>query len=392
MSDELASSADDIEEHNAYLAPDVARTRLSLSNAFRVSTLELGSHHPYDGMNAYRTTLGRCCVRIALAGSVVLGAQGIAGTSHAQSQAELREARTTFQAGLALEAAGDWKGALVKFREVAGIKTTPQVLFHIGRCLEHLGRWNESVGTYRMAVDQATQAKAKDVLQQADEARKSLEARIPRIRILRGKGAMGAVVSLDGVELGGASIGTDMPVDPGAHKLTATVGGEERFSTETIVKEGGIATVTIDIEDTKAAPTPTPQPKPTPTEPTEVGPSSRTGYIFLGAGATSILVGGMFVMLRNDTIDKLDQECVNDHCPASLESTSNRGKIYAMAANGFLGVGVISAAIGTVILAQGSKEKPAANPAEKPATSETKVMLSAGGPGGPAGATVWGSF
>ena len=341
-------------------------------------------------MNGYRKQLGRCLVRVALAAGLASGVVGVAAHAHAQepTRAELREARVTFQAGLALEVGGDWKGALVKFREVAGIKSTPQVLFHIARCLENLGRWTEALGTYRMTVDQAERAKIKDVLAQADEARQSLEARIPKIRIERGRGAAGAVISLDGVELGATSIGKDMPIDPGSHKLVATIDGAERFASDVVVKEGGVEAVTIDIDAPKAD-VPKPPPPTPPPPPSEVGPSQRTGYVFLGAGATSILVGGMFVMLRNDTIDQLDEECVAEHCPASMESTSNRGKVYAMAANGFLGVGVISAAIGTVILMQDQEPE---RPATKSARTERNVTLSAGGPSGPAGATLWGSF
>ncbi|MFW5741146.1 MAG: tetratricopeptide repeat protein, partial [Myxococcota bacterium] len=134
----------------------------------------------------------RIIARACFASALALSCFGVTDLAQAgPSQAELREARATFRAALALEAAGDFKAALVKFREVAEVRQTSQVMFHIAVCLEKLGRWTEALGTYRMAIDRATEEGAEDVVSSADEARKSLEARMPKIQVVRGKGAAG---------------------------------------------------------------------------------------------------------------------------------------------------------------------------------------------------------
>jgi hypothetical protein len=325
--------------------------------------------------------------RLALVGGVACAVVGVTDTAAAQpSDKELREARATFQAGLALEAAGDFKNALVKFREVAAVRQTPNVTYHIAVCLEQLGRWTEALGTYRMTIDSAREEGAQNVAEQADEARQKLEARMPRLQLLRGKGAAGAVVELDGVRIGAASFGVEMPADPGGHRVVATIDGKTVFSQTVVLKEGRLETVTISAKVDEPPPPPTPpveNPKPSP-----IGPSQRTGYIFLGAGVTSLVVGGMFVKLRNDTIDQLESQCMGTRCDPSLEDTSDRGKIYMMAANAFLGVGVISAGIGTVVLMQSNGKS--ASPSE-PVPAPASVGVSLGGPKGP-GATLWGKF
>src|SRR5262249_4863896 len=51
---------------------------------------------------------------------------------HAQpARGELDQARETYRTALALETAGDWAGALAKMRDVAAVKLTPQVRFHL---------------------------------------------------------------------------------------------------------------------------------------------------------------------------------------------------------------------------------------------------------------------
>lgn len=336
-------------------------------------------------VSKHRLLLG-FIARLALVGGVAGAVLGVTERAAAQpSNQELREARATFQAGLALEAAGDFKNALVKFREVASVRQTPNVTYHIAVCLEQLGRWTEALGTYRMTIDSAREEGADNVAEQADQARQKLEARMPKLQIVRGKGAAGAVVELDGVRIGAASFGVEMPADPGGHRVVASIDDKEVFSRTVVLKEGRLETVTISVEkDEPPPPPPVENPKPA-----QIGPSQRTGYIFLGAGVTSLVVGGMFVKLRNDTIDQLESQCMGTRCDPSLEDTSDRGKIYMMAANAFLGAGVISAGIGTVVLLQSNGDSTApSEPAPAPAPS---VGVSLGGPKGP-GATLWGKF
>src|SRR5689334_12765207 len=81
--------------------------------------------------------------------------------AHAQDQATLSHARERFREGLALEAAGDWQRALATFKEVALVKSTPQVRFHIGQCEEKTGDYVQALGSYRLALAEAREAKAK---------------------------------------------------------------------------------------------------------------------------------------------------------------------------------------------------------------------------------------
>ncbi|HOT12236.1 MAG TPA: hypothetical protein PK710_20835, partial [Polyangiaceae bacterium] len=63
-----------------------------------------------------RQALARLLVSVAVASTAIFAQEPIFA---APTAAEIKEARALFQAGLALEAAGDYKNALTKFHEVA---------------------------------------------------------------------------------------------------------------------------------------------------------------------------------------------------------------------------------------------------------------------------------
>ena len=79
------------------------------------------------------------------------------------SKSAIDRARAQFQQGLALETAGDWTGALDLFQQVALVKLTPQVRFHIGLCEEHLGHLVAALGDYELAAHEADEAKVAEV-------------------------------------------------------------------------------------------------------------------------------------------------------------------------------------------------------------------------------------
>ena len=147
----------------------------------------------------WRVPVGRTAVMGAV---LALGLLSHADAS-AQSKEELDKARAAFREGLALSAANNCAGALVKFKAVAAVKMTPQVAFNIAECEEKLGKLVSALGNYRLAQSAAVgDRKAKDVAANAAPRIASLEDRIPKFTIKRGKGAEAAKVELDGNELG----------------------------------------------------------------------------------------------------------------------------------------------------------------------------------------------
>src|SRR5262245_59504464 len=92
--------------------------------------------------------------RRALAAGLVGLSLTAGSAAHAQqpSKAELDQARVLFQEAVALAAANNCAGALVKYKLVLKVKSTPQIAFNIAECEERLGKLVEALGNYRIAA------------------------------------------------------------------------------------------------------------------------------------------------------------------------------------------------------------------------------------------------
>jgi hypothetical protein len=287
------------------------------------------------------------------------------GAIAAPTTAEVNAARETYREGVALEAAGNWAGALTKFQAVAAVKSTPRVRFHIGLCQEKLGRWNEALGAYKMAVTEASRERAADVVKEAQAAAAKIEGRIPRLTVRRAPGAESSTISVDGVELGAASIGTEMPVDPGTHTIEIAVTGRAPRKITVEVKEGehkSVDAAAPDAEPSKPASTaassaPAPAAVSSQTEPAR---KSKAGPLILtGVGVASLVASGVFYGLRQGALNDLKDKCGADlHCSESERSIYDRGRTYTLVADVALGVGIAGVAAGAIwLLASGSGGK-----------------------------------
>jgi hypothetical protein len=313
------------------------------------------------------------------------------GTS--RTPAELARARQLYAQGLTLEAAGDWTGALASFEDVARIKVTPQVRFHLARCKEHLGRLNEALGGYRLAEYEAQQggAKDKEIIREAQKAREALEARIPKVTIVRGKGAEAIKIELDGVALGDTQIGHEMAIDPGPHVVVGTVAPGKTFKKSFSVSETDVVRVALDVPAEladEAATSPAKSgagaaseasssetPPETPTEaPATPAKRSAAPWVIGGIGVASLVASAVFYKLRSDAQKKLDDGCIGHTCPDTLEDTQTQGKRYTLLSGVTLGIGIVGIGTAGIMLATGRSTPNPKAPASGAITVGPRVM------------------
>lgn len=308
---------------------------------------------------------------------------------------ETTRARTLFQEGLQLETGGNFAAALGKFQEVAQVRRTPQVVFHIALCQEKLGQLVAALGGYRIVVhDGAGDAKNNQVVQTAQDAITSLEKRVPTLTVKRGKGADLAHITLDGVELGGSLVGKPQQLDPGPHSLEATESGHLPYKEVVQIAEGEAKVVEISLKEKPGDKPPPPPPPTTTTDPSSsvaLPPPTVTRstlpYVVLGAGAASLVASGVFYYLRSSALDDLDSSCRGNVCPESSRSASDRGKTMTLLGNITLGVGLVGVGVGTVLL---FTSKPKEQPAAAARARSLDLVLQPGPRS--AGATLIGTF
>ena len=338
--------------------------------------------------------------RLALAAGALCAALSAGSAAQAQSKEDLAKARELFQEGIALAAGNNCSGAIAKYKEVARVRMTPQVAFNIAECEERLGKLASALGNFRLAQslleDPKVKAKAKDVAAQVDGKVASLEERIPKLTVKRGKGAEMATLTLDGVELGTTQIGTEMTVDPGNHELIARIGEKEaaRKSFTMAEKETQEVEIEVDLEALRRAEKPVETTKPVdtgtapPTPPPDAGGSTGPGIVVLGVGLAIVGAGfGLFFGPRQGTISELEQICGPDkRCPASAQATSDQGRLYTGLAEGAWGLGGAAIITGVILLAtSGGKAKaPEASALAVPGT-EGRVRWIGAAPGADAG-------
>lgn len=334
----------------------------------------------------FRVARGLRALLIACA----LGSSMTAPAFAQQSPADLKRARAQFQRGIELEQAGNFTEAIQQFREVGQVRMTPQVRFHIAFCEEGLGRLVTALGGYDLALAEADTV-GPDFKSEVETTIGKLRERIPKLFIERGEGADAALVQLDGVDLGASSIGVEVPLDPGPHKVTATAPGYHPYDSTVELKEREITKVTLELVVNTEPPKPPPPPQIVIVEP-DKGPDRTIPYIVGGAGIAFLAAGGALFALGQTTKAELEKDCPDpSKCGESNRETYDRYKFYNTAWKISAGVGV--AAVGTavvLILTEKKPEKKSAEPKEE--AFSVDAFVPSVGANGSVGAAIFGSF
>jgi hypothetical protein len=225
-----------------------------------------------------------------------------------------------FQQGTELEQAGNYAAALLAFREVGQVRMTPQVQFHIAACEEKLGRLAAALGGFTLALEDASSVGPEFQLE-LETRIDALKQRIPKLVLERGAGAEAATVELDGIALGGSSIGAEVPLDPGPHMLQAKAPGYKPLRLTIELAEKEVKAVTLELEPVRLGPKPKPKPaEPEPRE-HEAAPESNRAprgqartlqYVIGGVGAIALINAGVFYLLRRGKDSDLQELCGSD--------------------------------------------------------------------------------
>jgi len=283
----------------------------------------------------------RAVIRRGSFAFVLLGLVVVCASANAQTEAELARARAQFDEALSLEVAEDFKGALAKLNEVAKVRQTPQVRFHIARCKERLQRYTEALGDYQLAEHAEPRLGPED-LAEVVRARESLQQRIPRLSLVLPKPSEGVEVELDGVLLGAARLREPVLVDPGTRHIVVT-NKHGRLEESVEVSEGETREVSLRVPEPAKPPAPPPQP-PVSREKAEGAPPSYA-YVAGGIGLAGVLGAAVFAYLRADAEQTLDDECIAGVCPERLRSTQTMGERASVLAPVSLGVGLVGLAV-----------------------------------------------
>jgi hypothetical protein len=258
------------------------------------------------------------------------------------AEAELATARALFEEGLAREDAKDWPGALARFRRVAEIRVTPQVLYNIALCLDRLAKLASADQAYarvEKAGDESSEASVRELARLATARRKELRASIPEVT-LDAPAAPDLVVTIDGAAVAPSSMHAPFAIDPGTHELVARrEGAEARRSFTTLPGSHAVVVVPVPVDTA-----------PAPEDSSHRVPAAA--WISGGIGVVGIGAGVFALFSRSSAESELDGVCGpnRDACPENKRSVADRAVTMTTVANvSFVVAGVAAATTATIV-------------------------------------------
>jgi hypothetical protein len=207
-------------------------------------------------------------------------APAVAPDAKAQAKALLSE-------GSALYRAGNYAGALEKFEAAYAAFPSSKLWFNIGQANRDLGRPVEAMQAFEKFLARGTEAPA-DTIADARSSINALQAKLGQVRI--DCEVTGAMLSMDGKELGPAPLPNPAWATPGRHQITATHESGPLTIESANVVIGEITTVTV----TRAKPV-APPPPALDTLPVPVMTEAPTQGWWLGRKWTWVAAGGAVV-------------------------------------------------------------------------------------------------
>jgi hypothetical protein len=220
---------------------------------------------------------------------------------------EAAAAEALFREGRSLLAEGKLREACKKFAESKRLDPAPGTMLNLARCYEDLGRTASAWAAYRELMQGASKlgqtARAEFAAQKAAALEPSLATIV--IRVAPEHRLEGLAVEYDGTPLGLAAWNSRVPVDPGPHRVTASVPGRRSWSQSIDVPAAASATVDVPLL------------VPVPTQPSK--PLHTVGAVTTFVGAAAVVTGILFRGAAKMENEAADDACIGIRCsPAGM--------------------------------------------------------------------------
>jgi hypothetical protein len=175
------------------------------------------------------------------------------------SVADKANARTLATEGIDLFNEGRYAEALDRLQRAQALFDAPIHLLYIARAQTKLGQLVEATETYRRLIrvelTADTPAAVREAVEAGDSELDGVDARLAMLRIeVVPAGERGLVLVIDGQTVSSAVVGVDRPLNPGHHRVQATVPDGRSAETSIELGEGSRASVRLELGPAPAAP------------------------------------------------------------------------------------------------------------------------------------------
>lgn len=226
---------------------------------------------------------------------------------------EAAMAEKLFQEGRDAMDGGDYETACDKFGESQRLDPGAGALMNWAACEEKLQRVASAWQHWREAMSLLRPDDPR--VQYAEERSQALEPQVPYLTVVLAAGAPpGSRVVLDDAELGSASLGSALPVDPGEWHITVHAPGRVARAFK----------VRIELADKLTIKVSAGAPQAVQDEPVSLAPYK---WAALGVGVVGIAGGVVTGVLAKDRRDTVDQNCdANSQCNAAGATAAREGE------------------------------------------------------------------
>ncbi|RLB51346.1 MAG: hypothetical protein DRI90_23010 [Deltaproteobacteria bacterium] len=303
-------------------------------------------------------------------------------------------AEALFDEGRQLMDAGKVGAACPKLAESYRLDPAGGTLLNLAVCHEKEGKLATAWSEFKDALGMARSARKPEREKLASEHIDALEPRLNRLTIQLAPGAAvpGLQITHNGSSLGGAAMGTALPVDGGEHEIVVSATGHRSWKASLQMgREGETRTVVVpvleEVSDGAASSgpagaslAPTGQ-----SAPSGDGSTQRTlGYIVGGAGIAGTIVGAIFGVRAISLASESDDKCGDGElCPDTdlgREGLAAHEDAHTSAtlSNAFIGAGLGLIGVGLVVVLTapaGEQSEPATSALVSPTLGPAGVGL-----------------
>jgi hypothetical protein len=278
-------------------------------------------------------------------------------------------AEALFDQARAAMAAGSYDIACARFRDSDKLDPAVGTRFNLADCEERRGRVATAWSLFRGVLSEL--AHDDDRRPIAEGRARALVSRLPYLTMQRDPDTPpGVRVRIDGIELGEASFGVALPMDPGPHelRLIPAEGGEGQRSTFAL-REGehrdmpirftGVPPIVLEEEPAAGATT-----RPVPDE-----QQRKWAYVAGSIGAAGIAFGALTGIVTLNKKSTANANCSDGLrvCNQAGVEANESGKTYGTLSALGLGVGVVGLAAGAYLWLVSEPVQPAAGKQSKTA-------------------------
>ena len=326
-------------------------------------------------MIANRRTLGRAAGVLL---SLALARPARADGERAPSESDQALAQSLFDDAVRLMEKEDYAAACPKFAESQRLDPGGGTLHNLGLCREKEGKLASAWAAYNESLSSAIKDHRPEREAAARQRIAIIEGQLARIVIKVSADASttkGLEILLDGTPVRAAAWGTPTPIDRGRHQLSATAPGKVTWSTTIDVASDG---VTVNAPEVPAL-----ADAAAPTAPVVhsggLSTQALIGWVAIGVGGASFIAGSVFGIMAFERRGRSNDQCPAERCTQLGVELNDQAKTYAWLSNIGIGVGLVAAGAGVVLVLTAPKAPKAAGIRIVPAVGPGVAGLSAVG-------------